>query len=151
MIKLKLAVMATCACVAATGAQAQFARPGQAIKYRKSAMYVMNIHFTRIMAVAEGKVPLDPRQMTDNALLVEGISKLPWQAFGPGTDKGEETNAKPEVWKEAAKFKAASEALMNETAKLAVAARTGNLDAIKAAAAATAKSCKSCHDYFVDE
>jgi hypothetical protein len=35
MMKLKLAVLAIAACVTATGVQAQFARPGQAIKYRK--------------------------------------------------------------------------------------------------------------------
>jgi cytochrome c556 len=111
----------------------------------------MNTHFNRIMAMSEGKVPFDAKLMADNALIVESISRLPWQAFGPGTDKGEETNAKPEVWKEAARFKTASESLMNETTKLAAAARSGNLDAIKSAAAATAKSCKSCHDHFVDE
>jgi cytochrome c556 len=37
---------------------------------------------------------------------------------------------------------------MAETAKLASAAKTGNLDAIKAAFGATAASCKACHDAY---
>jgi len=134
-----------------TSATAQFARPGQAIKFRKSVMYLMNTHFNRIGAMVEGKAPMDAKVLSEYAALIETLSKLPWQAYGPGTDKGEETNAKPEIWKEPAKFKAAGESLMADTTKLALAARSGNLDTIKSTFAATAKSCKNCHDAFVDE
>jgi cytochrome c556 len=37
---------------------------------------------------------------------------------------------------------------MAETAKLAAAAKTGNLDALKASFAAAAGTCKACHDAF---
>ena len=37
---------------------------------------------------------------------------------------------------------------MAETAKLAAAAKTGNLDALKTAFAATAGTCKACHDAY---
>jgi len=47
-----------------------------------------------------------------------------------------------------AKFREASEKAMAETAKLAAAAKTGNLDAMKAAFGATAGSCKACHDAY---
>ena len=75
------------------------------------------------------------------------MSKLPWEAFGPGTDKGD-SRAEPEVWTEQAKFKAASEKMMTEVAKLNAAAKTGNLDQIKAAFGAAGASCKACHDDF---
>jgi len=35
-----------------------------------------------------------------------------------------------------------------ESGKLAAAAKTGNLDAVKTAFTATAASCKACHDAY---
>ena len=58
-------------------------------------------------------------------------AKLPWAAFAEGTDKGE-TRAKPEIWTDQAKFNEDAEKLQAETAKLPTAAKTGNLDNIKA-------------------
>ena len=59
-----------------------------------------------------------------------------------------DSKAKPEIWKEQAKFKELSDKLQAETEKLLVAAKGGNLDAIKAQVAATGDTCKSCHDAF---
>jgi cytochrome c556 len=78
------------------------------------------------------------------------MSKLPWAAFGEGTDKGE-TRAKPEIWKERAKFQEYAEKTQAELTKLAVAAKAGNLDAIKTAVAATGGTCKTCHDAYRKE
>ena len=75
------------------------------------------------------------------------IPKLPWAAFVEGSDKGE-TKANPEVWSNAAKFKEASEKMQGEMTKLAAAAKTGNLDSIKASVGAVGGSCKACHDVF---
>lgn len=131
-------------------ALAQFAKPEQAIKYRKSAMSLMNTHMGRLGAMVSGRTPFDPKVAADNAALVETMSKLPWAAFGEDTDFGN-TNAKPEIWKEKAKFKQSSEAMMTEASKLAAAAKTGNLDSLKAAFGPAAKSCKACHDAFAKE
>ena len=81
-------------------------------------------------------------------LIVAEMAKLPWAGFGPGTEKGAPTKAKPEIWTDQAKFKEAGEKLEAESAKLAAAAKTGNLDALKVAFRATAGSCKACHDAF---
>ena len=132
----------------ATPASAQFAKPEDAIKYRQSAMFIQSQHFGRVGAMANGKVPFDAKVAAENADLVAEISKLPWAAFGPGTDKGGNTKAKPEIWTDQAKFKETSEKLMADTVKLAAAAKTGNLDTLKTAFAATADTCKSCHDAF---
>ncbi|MFZ2386451.1 MAG: cytochrome c, partial [Polaromonas sp.] len=55
---------------------------------------------------------------------------------------------KPEIWTEQAKFKEGGDKLILESGKLAAATKTGNLDALKTAFAATAETCKSCHDGF---
>jgi cytochrome c556 len=98
--------------------------------------------------MAQGRVPFDAKVAAENAALVADLSKLPWAAFGEGTDKGLPNRARPEIWKEPAKFKAASEKMIGEVAKLETAAKSGNLDAIKTAAGAVGGACKGCHDDF---
>lgn len=147
MKKLFAAALAVSALAAASSAQAQFAKPEDAIKYRKASFTVMAAHFGRVGAMANGRVPFDAKAAADNAAIVESMSKLPWAGFGEGTDKGD-TKAKPEIWKDAAKFKEGSEKMMAEVAKLSAAAKTGNLDNLKTAFGAAAGTCKSCHDTF---
>ena len=142
-----IAIAATMVAMAAP-ASAQFAKPEDAIKYRQSALSVMGTHFGRVGAMVNGRVPYDAKVAADNADIVAEMAKLPWAAFGPGTDKGGNTRAKPEIWTEQAKFKEYSEKLVVESSKLAAAAKTGNLDALKTAFGATAGSCKACHDAF---
>ncbi|EWS65552.1 Cytochrome c' [Hydrogenophaga sp. T4] len=128
-------------------AAAQFQKPEDAVKYRKAAFTVMGAHFGRIGAMASGKVPFDAKVAADNAAIVETMSKLPYAGFVPGTDKGD-TRALPAIWTEQAKFNAAAEKMQGEVSKLAAAAKTGNLDAVKTAFGAAGQSCKACHDDF---
>lgn len=129
-------------------AQAQFAKAEDAIKYRQSALFVMGQHFTRLAAMAQGKIPFDAKAAADNAVVVESISRLPWAAFAEGTEQGGNTKAKPEVWSDNAKFKEAAEKMQAEVLKLSAAAKTGKLDDLKTAVGATGGSCKNCHDNF---
>ena len=128
-------------------AQAQFAKPEDAIKYRKASFTVMAAHFGRLGAMANGRSPYDAKAAADNADVVATLSKLPWAAFGEGTDKGD-TRAKPEIWKEAAKYKEAADKMQAEIVKLNTAAKAGNIDALKVAFGPAAASCKACHDNF---
>jgi len=147
-MKAILSIMsAALAFTLAAPAQAQFAKPEDAIKYRKASFTVMSTHFVRLSAMANGRVPYDAKAAAENAEVVSALAKLPWTAFGDGTDKGE-TRAKPEIWKESAKFKEASDKMVAEMAKLNTAAKAGNLDALKAAFGPAAASCKACHDNF---
>lgn len=147
MKKTFLSALALSAIVLSLPAAAQFAKPEDAIKYRKSALTVTAAHFGRLGAMANGKAPFDAKVASDNADIVVNMSKLPWAAFGEGTDVGE-TKAKPEIWKQGAKFKEHSDKFQAEAVKLAAAAKTGKEDAFKAAFTATAGTCKSCHDDF---
>ena len=65
-----------------------------------------------------------------------------------GTDKGAPTKALPAIWSEQAKYKEHADKLQAEATKLAAAAKTGNLDNLKASFGATAGTCKACHDAF---
>ena len=128
-------------------AQAQFAKAEDAIKYRKAGLTVMATHFGRLGAMAQGKVPFDAKAAAENADVLAVVSKLPWTAFGEGSDKGE-TRAKAEIWKESAKFKEVLDKNQVEIGKLVAAAKTGNLDSLKAAFGSAAPTCKACHDHF---
>lgn len=149
MKALACTVLTATLVVLAGPASAQFAKPEDAIKYRQGALTVMGAHFGRIGAMANGRVPFDAKVAADNADIVASMAKLPWAAFGPGTDKASiPTRAKAEIWTDQAKFKESSDQLVAESTKLAAAAKTGNLDALKTAFTATAGTCKSCHDAF---
>ena len=126
-------------------ALAQFAKPENAIKYRKSAFTVMSTHFARIGAVAKGEVPYNKEDVIKNADIVSAMASLPWQGFGPGTEGGD---ALPYVWTDGAKFKANQDKLMTAVAGLNTAAHSGDLEAVKKATAAVGGACKGCHDDF---
>ena len=143
-------VLAAVASTLALSAHAQFAKPEDAIKYRKSALTVMAAHFGRVAAMANGRMPFDAGAAASNAATAEMMSKLPFAGFIDGTDKGD-TKAKSEIWSERAKFNAAAEKMQGEMTKLAVVAKGGNLDAIKTQVGATGGSCKACHDDFRKE
>jgi cytochrome c556 len=148
MRRLILAAAAVAGLATALPAAAQFQKPEDAIKYRQSVMTVMANHFGRVAAMANGRVPFDAKVAADNAAIAATMSRLPFVAYGEGTDKGAPTRARPEIWTDAAKFKAASEKMQGEMVKLDAAAKSGNLDALKAAASAVGGACKSCHDDF---
>ncbi|WP_114968154.1 c-type cytochrome [Rhodoferax ferrireducens] len=147
MKKIVSFVLTTAAVTLSVPAAAQFAKPEDAVKYRKSAMFLMQQNFGRVGAMASGKVPFDAKIAAESAAVAEFMSKLPWPAYIAGTDKGD-TRAKPEIWKEPAKFKDYADKMQAEMSKLAAAAKAGNLDAIKTAVTATGGACQNCHDDF---
>ena len=146
----KKSLNAALACAAAlsaisTSASAQFAKAEDAVKYRQSSLFIMAQHFGRVGAMANGKVPFDAKVAEQNADIVAQMAKLPWAGFDAAHEGGK---AKPEVWKESAKFKELAAKLESDTGKLAAAAKTGDLDKLKAAFGPTAATCKACHDDF---
>lgn len=142
--------LAAAAFVLAAPAQAQFAKPEDAIKYRKAVMTLQGSHFGRIAAMAGGRVPYDAATAVENATVLEMVTRLPLAGFTPGSDKGD-TKAKPEIWTDTAKFKAHGDKLNADAVKLLAAAKVGNLDALKAAVGPVGGNCKGCHDDFRKE
>ncbi len=145
---MKAALIAAVVALTALPAAAQnFAKPEDAIKYRKAAFTVLAGNFGTLGAMANNRMPFDAKAAADAGAAIEVVARLPWAGFGPGTDKGE-TRAKPEIWTQQAKYKEASDKMQAEVVKLAAAAKTGNLDQIKATFTVAAGTCKACHDAF---
>ncbi|MDM0010823.1 cytochrome c [Variovorax sp. J22P168] len=139
-----LALALSCAALSHPAA-AQFAKSEDAVRYRQSAMFIQSQHLGRLAAMANGRVPFDAAAAVANAEVIALIAKLPWSGFGPGTEGGK---ARPDIWKESARFKELGDRLIGDSDKLVAAAKAGNLDALKAAVSATADTCKTCHDSF---
>jgi cytochrome c556 len=142
---------AALALVTALPASAQFQKPEQAIKYRQSVMTLQGAHMGRIGAMTSGRVPFDAAAVQANADIVSTVSKLPFTAFGDGTDKGAPTRAKPEIWSNRADFEAKAKTFQDEVVKLQAAAKTGNQDQVKTAFGAVGDACKGCHDKYQKE
>ena len=71
-----------------------------------------------------------------------------FDGFLEGTDQSANTKAKPEIWKEWAKFKAEQTKLQGEAPKLLAAAKANDVKALQAALGGVGGSCKSCHDAY---
>lgn len=153
---MKIATLRQAAVIAATAAaalaslpaSAQFAKPEDAVSYRKAGFKMIATHFGRLNAMGQGKIAFDAKAAQDNAQVLAQLARLPFAAFPEGSGEVPRSEAKPEVWKESDKFKQASQKFLDEVAKLETASKSGKVDDLKAAAGAVGQSCKACHDSF---
>jgi cytochrome c556 len=88
-------------------------------------------------------IQLSARQIRDVAKLQYG-----WFPAGSGPAPGRKTAAKPEIWTQPAKFKAAQDAFAAEAAGFMKVAQGGNVGAIKVAAKSLGQTCGGCHRPF---
>lgn len=121
--------------------------PEKAIRARQASYYLMGAQMARINATLKGDLPFDKPSLQTSAEALELIGRLVADNFPPGSDQGS-TKARPEVWKEAPRFRELQQASQAEAAKLKAAVNGGDMQAIKVAYGATSKSCKACHDAF---
>lgn len=144
----RLAFGAALALVVVSVAQAQAPRADRAIKYRQGVMAGQGWNMAPLAAMVKGERPYDKDLFLRNATRVEQLLAMSWEAFGPGTDTGAPTKAKPEIWKDPAKFKQHQDQAMAAATKLVAAARVGTLDAVKGPFGDLGKACSNCHDDF---
>ena len=146
-MKSVLAVAAMAATLVSGAAQAQFAKPEDAVKYRQSAFTVMGNHMGRINGQLKADKP-NVQVIQSSAALVEIMSKLPYEAFVPGSESIGNTKAKPELFKDTAKIKELAEKMQAEVVKLSAAAKGGDVKAIQAQFGNVGQACKACHDDY---
>jgi len=142
---IALAVIASGAGVVGS-AQAQ-QKPEDVIKYRKAVMTVQAWNMRPLALMVKGQQPYDAALFAWYAGVIQSTSFMLPDAFLPGSDKGD-TKAKPEIWKDAAKFKQTVDSFNADATKLVAATKDGTLDASKGPFGALAKNCGSCHNEF---
>src|SRR5262249_17187063 len=123
------------------------AKPDVLVKQRQAAMTLQSKYLGPIGGMLKGNIPYNADIVARNATSLENLSRMPWDGFDPST-RGEKSKAKPAVYEDAAKFKAAHEALEEATSKLGAAARAKDEAGVKATFGPVAKACGSCHDNF---
>lgn len=146
--RITTALALAAAAFTALPAAAQFAKPDDAVKYRKSAFSVMGTHFSRIGAMAQGRVPFDAAAAQANADVVVVMSRLPFAGFVEGTAGTEKGTPKATVWTQRAQFDDRAKKMQDAVGKLQAASKSGNLDQVKAAFGDAAGTCKACHDDY---
>ena len=126
-------------------ALAQYAKPEDAIKYRKSVMQVIKKHFSSMAGVVKGEVPFDKAVFVADAKVVALMSNLPWEAsLVPGSTEGD-TTLNEKALKDTEGFLAAAKRFEDASRELATAAESGDMGAIKKQFGATAQTCGRCH------
>jgi cytochrome c556 len=147
--RIVLAAAVLTATAAGIASAQQGPKPEDEIRYRQSVMNVIGRAIGPMGAMAQGKAPFNAAVAQKNSALVESLIGLPWNSFGPGTDKGAPNRADANIWKDAAKFKQATQDIQKVVSNLSAAAKTGDEAKFKAAFAEVPKSCnKGCHDDF---
>jgi cytochrome c556 len=129
-------------------ALAQDIRADRAIKYRQGIMQAQSWNLMFLAAMVRGDQPYNKDKFLYHATALEQVSHMAWEGYLPGSDQGAPNRAKPEIWKDAAKFKQAHEAFEAATPKLVAAAKVGTLDAVKGPFSDVIKTCDNCHDSF---
>ncbi len=146
-MKTVLMAAAVVAAFAAGAAQAQVPAE-RSVKYRQGALTVMSVHVGRLGAHAKGATTMTPAQLEQSAQVVHDMAMVAYDGFLEGTEQSKGTKAKPEIWKEWAKFKEMQVKLQGETPKLLAAAKANDVKAIQAALGGVGGSCKTCHDAY---
>lgn len=123
-------------------------KPEDLVKQRKAALTMVGKYFGPIGGMVQGRVPYDAKIVARNAAYLEVLSAMPWDGFAASTEGVKDTRAKPEIYKEKAKFDQAAMDMQSALAKLNVAAKSGDQNAVKAAFGDTGKTCKACHDAY---
>jgi cytochrome c556 len=123
------------------------AKPEVLVAQRQAAMKLQGKYLGPIGGMLKGAAPYNADVVAVNATFLENLARMPWDGFQQSTS-GEKSAAKPEIYKDAAKFKAAADALEAATAKLGAVARAKDEAGVRASFGAVAKACGSCHDEF---
>jgi len=122
-------------------------KPEVLVKQRQAAMTLQGKYLGPIGAMMKGAVPYNADVVALNATFLENLARMPWDGFQPSTS-GVKSAAKPEVYSDMAKFRAAADTLEAETVKLGTAARAKNEAGVRASFGGVAKACGNCHDSF---
>lgn len=123
--------------------------PADTIKARQEAMKSMGGNLKTINDQLKGATP-DVAAIKTAVANISASGKDVASLFpaGTGPEAGVKTRAKPEIWSQAADFKAAADNFNAGNAKFSQVVAGGNVDAIKADVKAFSDGCGGCHMKF---
>ena len=146
MKKMRLIIALPVFCFAAA-AFAQM-KPEKVIHYRQSVMTLIGWNFSTLGAMVKGKIPFDAGEFSRRAERIQSLAPQALEGFAKGSDKGAETDAKPEIWTDFDDFQTKLNDFVTETKVLGEAAKSGDEAKMKEQFKKTADTCKACHDKY---
>lgn len=147
------------AAIAAGGAFAHDDKMPANANAATKAAYTRHVNFEKLGAAFKGlndelrKGSPDKAVLAANAKTINAsAAALPtWFPRGSGVQARPMSEAKAEIWTDAAGFTAAASNFRTEAGKLNTVAASGDIDAIKAQVRPTFMACKGCHEKFRQE
>jgi cytochrome c556 len=121
----------------------------QVVKTRQQGLKALGAAFKVIRDELKTDSPDAARIRSASADITQaagGIGK--WFPAGSGPESGVKTDAKAEIWADAAGFAAARDAFLREANKWTQLGNSGGPAAWKEAATSLGLSCKGCHDKY---
>jgi cytochrome c556 len=139
-----LTVFVTGACTHAYAQQ----KPEAVIHYRQSVMTLIGWNFAPMSAMVKGKLAWDAKQFAMHADRIATLAPQAPEGFAKGSDKGAETDAKPEIWANPEDFQTKLNGLADESKALSEVAHGGDEAKMKEQFKKLAGACKACHDKY---
>ena len=142
--RLSLAVLAGMLAVGAAQAGEK-----DLVKYRRNQMEVIGGHMNSAAAILKSEVPYK----ADLAYHADGIAAAAPNVLPAFETKAmsSKSDALPEIWDKWAEFEKAAKTFETASADFSKAAAGGEMAAVGAALGELGKSCKGCHDDFMDD
>jgi len=129
--------------------QGQAASPAGVVKARQQGLKTLGAAFKTIRDELRGDSPDAAKIRIAAADVTHAASAIgKWFPAGTGPDSGVKTDAKAEVWTDAAGFAAAQDTFVREANKWAQLGNSTDASAWKEGAASLGQSCKGCHDKY---
>ena len=147
----KIIVLSITVALLVTVVAAAAVKPETAIRYRQSVYTMIGWNFVPMVDMIKNKTPWDAAEFAKHAERIASLAPQLLEGFPEGSDKGADTEAKPEIWKNKDDFKSKMNDLMRETKTLADVAKAGDEAKTRDQFKKTAGACKSCHDKYRNE
>ena len=120
------------------------------VQKRKNQMNAMEDAYWPLLDIKKGK-STDLAKGGESAKIMANAMVKALALFPFGTAKGEVlgsgSRARPEIWSNSSEFKAAADALISASSKLAEIAKSGDLELFKAQFQVVEQVCRGCHAF----
>ena len=116
------------------------------IAVRQTAMGLTGGAFGLLRAVVVAKGNVKPLEAPAKAI-ARWATMIP-AAFPPGTDKGGETKALPEIWSDRAGFEKRAREMGEAATRVAVAAKASDAETVAAETKLLGEQCSGCHKAY---
>jgi len=146
----RVAVLAVSVTAVAASAVAQ-KKPDEVIEYRRSVMTMVGWNFSPMNAMVKGKIAFDAKEFAQHAERIQFLAPQALEGFAKGSDKGAETDAKPEIWTHFEDFKSKLNDLIEQSKAMSEVAKAGDEAKMKEQFKKLGGTCKACHDKYKQE